>query len=263
MVVKRNRDKSSSIIVIHPPLFRVGRVFPYDKNSRNIIFRIGHPFLTISRKKKKNTFPGRVIIFTISNRLLFFFRKMFQARAIGNTTCNGRQGTNGTVSPFPCCCLTFRRSRFGCCGLNIITTFEPVLGIPPCLSIMARAKNGAEGEKKGSSSVTYCDTECWTRLFLYSRDIENNSAGENTTSLSPLFDVRGRIFSFRIVNVLLSIQEKKKKGKREKKSRVHLECRLYIKSKCRTVIGEGDNVHRWRKGHRGSIERLMPGYFGF
>jgi hypothetical protein len=29
-------------------------VFPYDKNSRNIIFRIGHPFLTISRKKKKH-----------------------------------------------------------------------------------------------------------------------------------------------------------------------------------------------------------------
>jgi hypothetical protein len=161
--------------------------------------------------------------------------------------------------------LTFRRSRFGCCGLNIITTFEPVLGISPCLSIMARAKNGAGGEKKGSSSVTYCDTECWTRLFLYSHDIENNSAGENTTSLSPPPPIwcEGSYFLLPYCQCLIVHPGKKKKGKREKKSRVHLECRLYIKSKCRTVIGEGDNVHRWRKGHRGSIERLMPGYFGF
>jgi hypothetical protein len=216
MVVKRNRDKSSSIIVIHPPpLFRV-RVYPYDKNSRNIIFRIGHPFLTISRKKK-NTFPGRVIIFTISNRLLFFFRKMFQARAIGNTTCNGRQGTNGTVSPFPCCCLTFRRSRFGCCGLNIITTFEPVLGISPCLSIMARAKNGAGGEKKGSSSVTYCDTECWTRLFLYSHDIENNSAGRIQQVSTPPYLMWGVVFSPSVLSMSYCPSRKKEEGQKRKK----------------------------------------------
>lgn len=142
---------------------------------------------------------------------------MFQARAIGNTTCNGRQGTNGTVSPFPCCCLTFRRSRFGCCGLNIITTFEPVLGIPPCLSIMARAKNGAEGEKKGSSSVTYCDTECWTRLFLYSRDIENNSAGENTTSLSPPVWCEGSYFLLPYCRCLIVHPGKKEEGQKRKK----------------------------------------------
>lgn len=142
---------------------------------------------------------------------------MFQARAIGNTTCNGRQGTNGTVSPFPCCCLTFHRSRFGCCGLNIITTFEPVLGIPPCLSIMARAKNEAGGEKKGSSSVTYCDTECWTRLFLYSRDIENNSAGENTTSLSPPVWCEGSYFLLPYCQCLIVHPGKKEEGQKRKK----------------------------------------------